>query len=48
MIVYFSCFQNKKEPVYADLCHSNTGPAAPLAAATQPVIYADIKVQYVF
>lgn len=42
-------FQNKKEPVYADLYHSDTHPSAPLAAApleaaTQPVVYTDLKV----
>lgn len=38
-------FQNKKEPVYADLYHPDIRPSAPLAAATPPIIYADVKVQ---
>lgn len=39
-VYYFLCFQNKKELVYADLCHPDIRPSAPLAAATYPVIYA--------
>ena len=42
---YCFVFQTRKEPVYADLCHPNTRPAAPLVAASQPVTYADLKVQ---